>query len=832
MARQRFVNPALPSELDSLPAERQTLGKVLRLLTFGGLAPAPRADGTIPRIGSRRLAVLAAVAAAGEPGITRDRLVGLFWPDVDEEHGRHSLRQALYALRDEAGPVIRQVGSSLFLDPQQATSDITEFHAALAAGDLAVAAGLYRGLFLEGFYLSGAGEFERWVETERARLGGAAITALRTLATRADEAGTADAAVGWWQRLTLLEPLSGRTAVAHARALVTAGDRARALAVLRAHEALVRRELDAAPDAEVLSEIAALRRSAPASGLPESVSPAVAPALTPPPPPQRHDGATVPAPRRPRWTLAAAGVLLLGAVGVGWWWVSGPPEVGTTSAVALRFYEEGLEHHRRERHDLARSLMAAAMREDSTFAMAAYYLAILADGEGWEERERALRLAAGAPPRQQMQIQADLRISNHDPTAVAAAQEWVARYPEDGEAHLSLARALQFSGDFVGGAAALERALALLETPEESPGACLLCDPLDRLAGLYFWWDSLIAVERTTRRQLARYPDRPGPLRDLALAAARGGDSAQALHHLRQLTAATESAVGDIFALRIFLTLEDYDQVEAIARRMLSSAHPNDRGTGQWILVIALRNQGRLDEARNLVRTGSLDGAPPHAAVTLPNYVQEAILAFEGGDPARAADFFEILRGLGTQRAPGMRARWLAWHSTLTATALAAAGDTATLRQLVDTVEYWGSRSLYGRDRKAHHFLRGLLLVASGRDADAVAEFRQGIHSPSLGYTRVNLELGRALLRLGRPAEAIPVLRSALRGEVDASNLYVTRTEIHEMLGDAFEQAGQADSARAHWQAVSTALARADPEFSARRNRAAGALRRLGQGDR
>jgi hypothetical protein len=150
------------------------------------------------------------------------------------------------------------------------------------------------------------------------------------------------------------------------------------------------------------------------------------------------------------------------------------------------------------------------------------------------------------------------------------------------------------------------------------------------------------------------------------------------------------------------------------------------------------------------------------------------------------------------------------------------------VRRLVDTVAYWGARSLYGRDQRLHHFVRGLLLAAEGRDGEAVGEYRRAMQSPSLGYTRVNLELARSLIRLDRPGEAVPVLQAALRGEVDASNLYVTRTAIHEVLAEAFERAGNADSALVHWRAVASALAHADASFIGRRTAAGQALRRLG----
>ena len=76
--------------------------------------------------------------------------------------------------------------------------------------------------------------------------------------------------------------------------------------------------------------------------------------------------------------------------------------------------------------------------------------------------------------------------------------------------------------------------------------------------------------------------------------------------------------------------------------------------------------------------------------------------------------------------------------------------------------------------------------------------------------------MARSLLSLQRPAEAIAVLRPAIRGGVDGSNTYTSRTELHEALAQAFEQSGQSDSARFHWRAVESAWRFADPEFRER----------------
>src|SRR5438034_6212007 len=52
----------------------------------------------------RRLALLAYLAAASPQGFhRRDTLLALFWPELDQEHARAALRQALHVVRDELG---------------------------------------------------------------------------------------------------------------------------------------------------------------------------------------------------------------------------------------------------------------------------------------------------------------------------------------------------------------------------------------------------------------------------------------------------------------------------------------------------------------------------------------------------------------------------------------------------------------------------------------------------------------------------------------------------------------------------------------------------------
>jgi tetratricopeptide (TPR) repeat protein len=85
-------------------------------------------------------------------------------------------------------------------------------------------------------------------------------------------------------------------------------------------------------------------------------------------------------------------------------------------------------------------------------------------------------------------------------------------------------------------------------------------------------------------------------------------------------------------------------------------------------------------------------------------------------------------------------------------------------------------------------------------------------------FARINLEYGRMLVALGRAEEAVRTLQPALRGPLEAGNFYSTHTEIREMLGRAWEMAGQPDSAIVHYRRVLNAWKNADPEFHARRD--------------
>ena len=228
---------------------------MLRLETLGGLI---LTDGEgrhlVPQ--RRRLALLALLAAGGERGVTRDKLIAVLWPDSSSESARHAFEQLLYALRRQVTAPLVLGTDPLRLDPAVVAVDIAEFGRRLAAGDLVGAVGLYRGPFLDGFYLQGAPEFERWAERERSRLEGEHGRALRLLADQAEAGGRHTAEIDYRRQVAETDPLGERAATELVRALAASGDLVGATRAARAYVDRVREELPGVvpADLEVLVE--------------------------------------------------------------------------------------------------------------------------------------------------------------------------------------------------------------------------------------------------------------------------------------------------------------------------------------------------------------------------------------------------------------------------------------------------------------------------------------------------------------------------------------------------------------------------------------------------
>jgi TolB-like protein len=132
----------------------------------------------------RRLAVLAMLAMTRRPGISREKLAATLWPESDVDRARHLLSDTVSVInRALGGDVVTAVADELRLRVDRLACDARTFEDAAERGALDIAVRLYTGPFLEGFFVEGSEDFERWASAERERLQGLYRRALARLAS-------------------------------------------------------------------------------------------------------------------------------------------------------------------------------------------------------------------------------------------------------------------------------------------------------------------------------------------------------------------------------------------------------------------------------------------------------------------------------------------------------------------------------------------------------------------------------------------------------------------------------------------------------------------------
>src|SRR5437588_9649270 len=232
----------------------------------------------------KRLALLTYLALAGSSGFRRrDTVVALFWPELDEEHARGSLRQALRFLRRSLGEgiIVSRGEEEIGVDRGVLRCDATAFVEACEGARHAEALDLYQGAFLDGFFVSEAApELERWVEEERIALRRRAAASAWALADGYRVAGDRSGAAALARRAIGFSPEDEGALARLIAFLDDLGDRAGALGAYDEFARRLKQEYDAEPAPETQALIRSVRERT-AAGFPTRAAGAsVAPAET------------------------------------------------------------------------------------------------------------------------------------------------------------------------------------------------------------------------------------------------------------------------------------------------------------------------------------------------------------------------------------------------------------------------------------------------------------------------------------------------------------------------------------------------------------------------
>ena len=157
----------------------------------------------------KRLALLTYLGSATPgPFHRRDILLSLFWPDQPAARARAALSRAVHYLRCALGEgvLLSRGDGEIGLATDRFSSDVGRFREHRASGRLADALELYRGDFLDGFFVSDVPELERWIDTERQRLRDSATDVSRALSTQSEARGDLSLALHWARHASRLAP--------------------------------------------------------------------------------------------------------------------------------------------------------------------------------------------------------------------------------------------------------------------------------------------------------------------------------------------------------------------------------------------------------------------------------------------------------------------------------------------------------------------------------------------------------------------------------------------------------------------------------------------------
>jgi DNA-binding SARP family transcriptional activator len=213
-------------------------------------------------------ALLAYLAVEADQPHSRDKLAGLLWPERPDRDARNNLRYALSNLRQAIGdraqsdnrkttsPFLRISRQTIqFNQASDAWIDTIAFDRLLkepksTIRKLKEAVDLYRGEFLEGFFIADSVPFEEWALLKREQFKRRVLSTLHRLAMVHEKRGEYGRALPYTYRQVELEPWQEQAHRQLMRLLAQNGQRGAALAQYEACRHALTEELDVEPAQE------------------------------------------------------------------------------------------------------------------------------------------------------------------------------------------------------------------------------------------------------------------------------------------------------------------------------------------------------------------------------------------------------------------------------------------------------------------------------------------------------------------------------------------------------------------------------------------------------
>lgn len=232
--------------------------KVLKL-AFLGRMRLEMGETLLSGLASSKARALLAYLAVNGRSHSRQSLAGLLWPDMPEADARRNLRGDLMKLRQVVEPYLTVTHQTIaFNVDSDYWLDVAEFkrlaapnlQSRISNSQLETAVSLYRGEFLEDFYVRQAPQFEAWVMQQRAELRAIALSAYQSLTAVYAQRGEYEAGIGLGRRWLALDQTNEAAHRQMMRLLASQGQRSAALTQFEACRQILADELGVEPGRE------------------------------------------------------------------------------------------------------------------------------------------------------------------------------------------------------------------------------------------------------------------------------------------------------------------------------------------------------------------------------------------------------------------------------------------------------------------------------------------------------------------------------------------------------------------------------------------------------
>ncbi|MCC6607678.1 MAG: hypothetical protein IT327_31010 [Anaerolineae bacterium] len=235
--------------------------KVLKVALLGPLRLTIDDEPLIGLDSGKAQALLCYLAANGRPH-SRHALANLLWGELPEADARRNLRGELLKLRRHLEPYLQISHQTIALHPDAPVwVDTAVFQQTIRAGEKEggewqTAVTLYRGEFLQEFYVRQAPEFDNWLQAQRRWFHNQAITAYDAWAGHLQAQGDFTAATRLARQLLALEPTREASHRLLMQLLASSGQRPAALLQFEQCQKLLAEELgvDVSAETAVLHE--------------------------------------------------------------------------------------------------------------------------------------------------------------------------------------------------------------------------------------------------------------------------------------------------------------------------------------------------------------------------------------------------------------------------------------------------------------------------------------------------------------------------------------------------------------------------------------------------